>query len=432
MQNKHGKSFAEPLRSDLFPDGLPSLENIDLDRVLAANTLYELCENICRLCDSLNIKWIVENPFDSFFWYTSWISQRHQNFTKILFHNCMYGGLRPKRTGLLANFDISSLAITCDNLHEHAPWRSSSNNEIQFHTSEEAAYPHLFCTAVANLLADFATFEGFSMPPFDLFDTQATNSLHSKHLLRGSVGVQPRGLQFPFLPSSFNDVWITQDKLPTICSPLQKLPSPFIKGSSFPPELQFDDGSSSRAQFNTSVDDKRKMKILVPISPKEYLEKLSGFDHPCQMNFSAWGWYTNAIDLLKEKTPEEYLRFQAGVLNLILSRARELASEERKRKFNYDDVVKKINEKKRLCLFKELLQSIDHPDTDIVEDLDKGFRLTGWLQPSNLFPRMSSPPQISTSTLESLGPSLNAAAVNRCERNSSKVQRLSLTLPSMS
>ena len=419
VQNKYGKSFAEPLRSDIFPDGLPSLENIDLDRVLAANTLYELCENVCRLCDSLQIQWIIENPFDSFFWYTSWISQRHQDFPKILFHNCMYGGLRPKRTGLLANFDISSLAILCDDLHEHAPWRSSTENDIYFHTSEEAAYPQLFCAAVANVLADLAVSQGFSMPPFDLFDTQATNPLHAKHLLRGSVGIQPRGLQFSFLPSSFHDVWITQDKLPTTCLPSQKLPSPFTKGSSFPPELQFDDGSSSRAQFNTSIDDKRKMKVLVPISPKEYLERLSGTDHPCQLNFSAWGWYPTAIDILREKTPGEYLRFQASVLNSILSRAKELASEERKRKFNCDEVVKKVNAKKRLCLFRELLRSIDHPDTEIVDDLETGFKLTGWLRPSNLFPKLSSPPQISTSTLESLGPQLNAAAVYRCERNSS-------------
>lgn len=166
VQNQYGEPFAEPLRSDIFPDGLPSLKNIDLDRVLAANILYELCENICHLCDSLHVKWILENPFDSFFWYTSWISQRHQDFPKILFHNCMYGGLRPKRTGLLSNFDISSLAIICDNLHEHAPWRSSSATEIRFHTSEEAAYPQLFCTAVANLIADIAKSEGFSMPPF--------------------------------------------------------------------------------------------------------------------------------------------------------------------------------------------------------------------------------------------------------------------------
>lgn len=73
LQDKHGRPFATPLRSDFFLDGLPDLSEIDLERVLAANSLYELCDNICNLCDSLHIKWILENPFDSFFWYTPWI-----------------------------------------------------------------------------------------------------------------------------------------------------------------------------------------------------------------------------------------------------------------------------------------------------------------------------------------------------------------------
>ena len=230
------------------------------------------------------------------------------------------------------------------------------------------------------------------MPPFDLFDTETTNPLHAKHLLRGSVGIQPRGSQFSLLPSSFHDVWITQDKLPSVCSPSQRLSSPFTTGSLFPPELQFDDGSISRAQFTTSSDDKRKMKVLVPISPKEYLEKLNGVEHPCQLNFCAWGWYSNALEIMTEKTPEEYLRFQARVLNSIISRAKELASEERKRKLGCDEVVKKINVRKRLCLFRELLRSINHPDKEIVDDLEKGFCLTGWLRPSNLFPKLFSPP----------------------------------------
>jgi len=313
-----------------------------------------LCTNFAKMFVAFVIAYIFVGSLKTLLIASSGIHRGFQSAiktSKILFHNCMYGGLRPKRTGLLANFDISALAILCDNLHEHAPWRSSTENDIHFHTSEEAAYPQLFCAAVANVLADLAVSQGFYMPPFDLFDTQATNPLHAKHLLRGSVGIQPRGLQFSFLPSSFHDVWITQDKLPTICLPSQKLPSPFTKGSAFPPELQFDDGPSLRAQFITSMDDKRKMKVLVPISPKEYLERLSGTDHPCQLNFSAWGWYPTAIDILKEKTPQEYLRFQARVLNSILSRAKELASEERKRKFNCDEVVKKINAKKRLCLF---------------------------------------------------------------------------------
>ena len=77
--------------------------------------------------------------------------------------------------------------------------------------------------------------------------------------------------------------------------------------------------------------------------------------------------------------------------------------------------------KKRLCLLEELLRAVDHPDMKIVDDLDsdKGFRLTGWLEPSGLFGKLVTPPQISRDTLEALSLCLNTAAINRCERNSS-------------
>ena len=77
-KNKFGKAFASPLRSDIWPDGLPDLTGMDLERVLSANSLYELCERIASLCDLLGLYWVIENPFDSLFWFTSWISQRHK------------------------------------------------------------------------------------------------------------------------------------------------------------------------------------------------------------------------------------------------------------------------------------------------------------------------------------------------------------------
>ena len=75
--------------------------------------------------------------------------------------------------------------------------------------------------------------------------------------------------------------------------------------------------------------------------------------------------------------------------------------------------------KKRLCLLEELLSSIQHPDVNIVGDLEAGFMLTGWLNSSRLFTRQTMPPQISKSTLESVSPFLNQSAIFRCERNSS-------------
>ena len=116
------------------------------------------------------------------------------------------------------------------------------------------------------------------------------------------------------------------------------------------------------------------MKVLVPISPCTYLQKLAGTKHPSQIDSSSWGWYSQAIEDMISKPQDEYMREQAQTLKSILDRAKELNNSERKRKHNCDDVVKAINSKKRLCLLEELLSSIQHPDVDIVGDLEAGFR----------------------------------------------------------
>ena len=418
VHNKSGQAFSCPLRSDDFPDGLPDLSGINLDRVLHANSLYELCDRLAALCDLIGIYWVLENPYDSYFWTSSWIYARHNSFTKFMFHNCMFGGARPKRTGLLANFDLSALAIQCDGNHEHAPWRSLSEDSIYFHTAEEAAYPLPLCTAIASLLSDLAVSKNFSLPPSHIFDSDTSDPLHSRHLLRGAVGIQPRGVQFSLLPSSFQDLWVDQSELPDICVPNDKLHSPFIKGTIFPPELQFDDGTFSKAQYSTQTDDMRKMKVLVPITPCEYLQRLVGTKHPSQLDSSSWGWYSNAVEYMMTKDQDEYLRIQARTLKSVLDRAKELSDSERKRKLGCDATVKAINSRKRLCLLEELLSSIQHPDTEIVGDLEAGFRLTGWLNRSGLFSSQVMPPQISRTTLESLSSFLNLSAIFKCEKNS--------------
>ena len=67
-------------------------------------------------------------------------------------HACMFGSDRVKRTCLVANSDIiESLQMLCNGEHDHASWRGDSG-ELQ--TSQEAAYPAGFCSAVAGLVHD--------------------------------------------------------------------------------------------------------------------------------------------------------------------------------------------------------------------------------------------------------------------------------------
>ena len=65
-----------------------------------------------------------------------------------------------------------------------------------------------------------------------------------------------------------------------------------------------------------------------------------------------------------------------------------------KRKMSGDHVVRKVNSKKRPCLFKELLRAIDPPDLGIVDDLEHGFMPTGWMNPAGIFPKSLVPPQM--------------------------------------
>ena len=49
------------------------------------------------------------------------------------------------------------------------------------------------------------------------------------------------------------------------------------------------------------------MKVLVPISPSTYLQKLAGTKHPSQIDSSSWGWYSQAIEDVISKPQDEYI-----------------------------------------------------------------------------------------------------------------------------
>lgn len=61
----------KPLRSDDFPDGLPSLQGTSRLRVNAANALYQFITEICLYCINASLTVCIENPRSSIYWRTS-------------------------------------------------------------------------------------------------------------------------------------------------------------------------------------------------------------------------------------------------------------------------------------------------------------------------------------------------------------------------
>ena len=71
--------------------------------------------------------------------------------------------------------------------------------------------------------------------------------------------------------------------------------------------------------------------------------------------------------------------------------AQELQHQEEQEQAGLEPHLRNILKGKRLRLFETLLTSIDYPDKGLVQDMKRGFRLTGWLRqgPPRSFPRLS-------------------------------------------
>ena len=102
-----------PLRSDRWPDGVPSLSGINLVRVRLSNRLYAFMARLIPKLDANNVVWTVENPWTSLLWKTSYwrrIAKLKPWYCEL--HNCMFGGSRLKRTCIASSCGaVMALAI---------------------------------------------------------------------------------------------------------------------------------------------------------------------------------------------------------------------------------------------------------------------------------------------------------------------------------
>lgn len=150
-----GEDLPKPLRSWEQPEGLSNLSGTDLLRVSAANILYAFTAELLEACCSLGKLFMVENPRNSLFWFTTaWADASSAHHLFFAEHQaCTYGGKRPKWTRLGANFpQVETIAATCPGNHVHEPWglvKQGSSKRV-FATSLEKHYPKLLCEAIVH------------------------------------------------------------------------------------------------------------------------------------------------------------------------------------------------------------------------------------------------------------------------------------------
>lgn len=98
-------------------------------------------------------------------------------------------------------------------------------------------------------------------------------------------------------------------------------------------------------------------------------------------------------------SPAEVCNFRISKMKLWMNWAEELEAQEKEHKRRLDPEVGKVLAPKRLLLLKKIACSLDWPDTNLFDEIDRGFKLTGIQSPSNVFGLEPRPPQSSEEEL---------------------------------
>ena len=143
-----------PLRTEAEPDGIASLTGRNKERVDLANSVYCAACTLILFAHEMRKHWSIENPTRSLFWLTSYWRSVTQVVDPmyVSFHNCMWGGARPKKTTLATSvLELGELACECDGQHTHLPW---GRTPLGFATADEVEYPMALCNKWASIIHD--------------------------------------------------------------------------------------------------------------------------------------------------------------------------------------------------------------------------------------------------------------------------------------
>ena len=189
----------KPLRSNEHPNGLPGLSFIDRLKISKANKLYFLTAKLIQGAVDHGCFFVVENLQFSLFWQTTFIQQVVHLMQFTIFHSCMYGSSRPKRTMLGFNVEefavINKQCVGVSKSHKHEAWGIHKGSN-KFATSLETAYPMSLARIIAAQFVLALQRRGIRMPPDALAGINELANL-SLSAMRAQTGLQPKASKLP-------------------------------------------------------------------------------------------------------------------------------------------------------------------------------------------------------------------------------------------
>ena len=395
----------KPLRSLAFPEGLRKLTGVAAARVTSANKLYRFSSEVFTLCHRLGKVCVVENPTGSLLWRTRWFRAIEHLGCWNDHQACMYGSDRDKKTSLFSTHSLPSMQLMCNKQHAHLPWgRNKSGKAWTFATSAEAEYPKGFCAALAKDVCDIMSSRGWDMHKTVPSHTALAAQAAQRQARRDAPHHGPSGYLSRVtvqLPRELSVPSVIPEDAP---EPLRGIPV----GSKMLQCQEVQKGGSIVKEATFGIF--RTPDAFV----KEALKMIHPFELPTELDSSNVQAMANILSSGVQGT----CKFRESVLSHYEQRAACLEQAEHELKSKMHPEVREIMKDKRLLLLAEVLKDAGVNDQHLVDDLTNGFRITGELKPSGLFPRIFRPAALSQDDLRATAKWSKHVVSDSCRRAS--------------
>ena len=407
-----GRKAPQPLRTDDQPDGIDGLQRTDKLKTELANQLYEAISTIVLFTHALDVCVVVENPKNSLYWATSFAKRYLDHVVGFWtdFHNCCHGGTRDKLTRLWCNMTwMNSLQIFCDKTHTHESWRPRvQNGELVFPTAQEAAYPWLLCTRIANIAITNAQLLGASQCA-DLAQQMGKETFTKMN--RYIFGALPRSAKLRPLVHEFStSTWVITpaqhvDYAEAVLAKFPKgskiISRTLWKWGRFRAEFGEDRLHAVDIDVNHTDDDVQveSHQVGIPHTPEEFLLKALEAGHPKDLKRHVGQAVQDVLEENFHKPPFFLAKRRLEFIKKYTALAESNKVEELRIKAKMPDHIRRLMQGKRIALLEAMLTDLDFPDVDLIKDITRGFKLSGWMPESNIFTKQVKNPVLTVDAL---------------------------------
>ena len=365
-----------PLRSALFPAGLPYLKGDEIRQVQEANYLFDYIAELIPRLQRRGILWSLQNAKSSWFWLYPEIKNHilampECNCTD--YAACMWGGDRPSVGRLVSNCaHFRTLAIDCDGKHQHANFISAKMAQGPLTVaSSNKSLPKNLCDEMAQRLVLQAKDAGVIQENLELADASLDFEVQRKQL-KASAGKFVRGQLLPPIIAEFKTF----------------VEMPIAAGTKVGTNFSKDEVHYKVVRLLDSGDDRANKAVCgVFRSPEEFIQQARCIKHPVDLNTPIPDSVKKTLFWMLTTAPDEVAKSRLQKIQMMRKFVQnfELVTEvnkEKHRSANHTIILKS----KRLKLLKHILNEIHYPDLDIASDIAEGMPVVGRLKKSNIFP----------------------------------------------